>query len=499
MDFTNIVFPCFLSVVFFVYWFLFGKDKNKQNILLLTVSYVFYGWWDWRFLLLIITTSASTYLTARGMHGQWRKPLLVINIVINLSILFVFKYLNFFGENLIRLLSNFGWSIDWFTIDILLPVGISFYTFQAIGYSVDVYRDDVEPVKDLVSFFTFIAYFPQLVVGPIERATQLLPQIQKERNWNYRGAVAGMKLILLGLLKKLCVADTLSIWSDRIFDQSNIGALSVCVGAVLFSIVIYCDFSAYSEIAKGVSALLGIRLMKNFNSPFFSRNIVEFWSRWHISLLKWFRDYVYIPLGGNRKGKIVALRNVFIVFLLSGLWHGASWNFVIWGLYWAFVYAVGKFIFLCKRIERPIVKRDVPSMVIVCAFVFWGFFIFRCNDMTQILCGLKGLYIYIPIVIVLWIISNIAVEYPKCFIVCLISLVIVVYSFFSPNVEYILKMWWLLPAALIVYIEWGGRNCYLSIDAFPQNRVVRWGMYWVSMTFILLSEPIGMKFIYFQF
>lgn len=502
MDFVNLTFPIFLSVVFGVYWFLLSQRLRMQNVWLLMASYVFYGWWDWRFLLLIMLTSASTYFSAIQMERNRRQATLLLwsNISINLAILFIFKYLNFFGENLSRLFSLFGWNLDWVTLDILLPVGISFYTFQAIGYTVDVYRRQIAPCRDIVAFFTFIAYFPQLVAGPIERASQLLPQIQSKREWNYPQSVRGMRLILLGVVKKVCVSDTLAIYSDRIFDSPSIDAMHVVLGSILFSMVIYFDFSAYSEIAKGVSSLLGINLMKNFNLPYFSRNVVEFWSRWHISLMQWFRDYIYIPLGGSRHGTWTTIRNVFIIFLISGLWHGASWNFVFWGLYWAIVYIIAKFLFSCGKVKRPIVFADFPSMVVTSAIVFFGFYIFRCSSMVQILDGFKGLWLFVPLVSAIWLVASLMVRYPKTVVSTLIVMSITaLFVILRVHYELLFKLWWLLPFMLVTGIEWKGRGEELTVDCLPQGRVARWSVYYLAMILIILSEPVDMKFIYFQF
>ncbi|MDE5656607.1 MAG: MBOAT family protein, partial [Muribaculaceae bacterium] len=333
MQFTEILFAIFMLTVFVLYWLLLRSRVKAQNLLLLAASYFFYGWWDWRFLGLIILTTATTYITGLYAARRYGRLLTTLNIVFNIGILIVFKYLNFFSDNLQRLLSVFGWNLDWFTVDVLLPVGISFYTFQAIAYSVDVYKSRTAVCTDPVTFATFIAYFPQLVAGPIERASQLLPQIAQARQWNSAMASSGLRLILFGLMKKLCVADMLALYSDRIYAHIPGNPALVLPAGIVFSIEIYCDFSAYSEIARGVSRLLGIELMANFRFPYFSRNILEFWQRWHISLMLWFRDYLYIPLGGNRRGNARAMWNTVLVFVVSGIWHGAAWNFIIWGIY----------------------------------------------------------------------------------------------------------------------------------------------------------------------
>lgn len=501
MNFINLTFPIFLAVVFILYWCITAKNLRLQNALLLFSSYVFYGWWDWRFLFLIILTSSTTYFTAIGMQcTRFARQLLWGNIILNVAVLFIFKYLNFFGENLANVFSLLGWNLDWFTLDILLPVGISFYTFQAIGYSVDVYYKRISPSHDIIAFYTFIAYFPQLVAGPIERASQLLPQIERRRKWSYPEAVSGMRLILLGVLKKVCISNSLSIYADRIFDVTQPNALQVVSGTILFSFVIYFDFSAYSEIAKGVSSLLGINLMKNFNLPYFSRNVVEFWSRWHISLMQWFRDYIYIPLGGSRHGNSVTIRNIFIVFLISGLWHGASWNFIIWGLYWAVVYVSAKYFFACARMKRPILFSDFPNILLTCAFSFFGFYIFRCSEIEQILAGFRALWLIFPLVALLWAGAKLIVRFPKTSIaiLCIVAMATLV-VILCRNYELLFKIWWLVPAAIVVAIEWQGRNSNHVIDHIPRSRWVRWSLYYVAMLLIILSEPIDMKFIYFQF
>ena len=343
MLFNSIEFLVFLPIVFIGYWFVFKRFK-LQNLFIVICSYLFYGWWDWRFLILIAFTTLCSYasgllLERQEGHRLVQRWISAANIALNLLILCIFKYFNFFSENLSNLFSWLGVEMDWVTLDILLPVGISFYTFQALSYTIDVYRHKIKPTHDVVAFFAFISFFPQLVAGPIERATNLLPQFLKPRAFDYSQGVDGMQQILWGLFKKLVIADNCSRIVNIIFDNyQTMGSWQLFVGAVFFTFQIYGDFSGYSDIAIGTARLFGINLMKNFNFPYISRDIAEFWRRWHISLTTWFRDYIYIPLGGSREGKWKSVRNTFVIFLVSGFWHGANWTFVSWGLFHALLF-----------------------------------------------------------------------------------------------------------------------------------------------------------------
>ena len=343
MLFQSIEFLIFLPIVFVLYWFVFKRLKY-QNMLVLVASYIFYGWWDWRFLILIAITSGFSYwsgvLIKRFEDNQKKKKWISAgNIIINLLILCAFKYFNFFVENIVRLFDIFGMKLDWTTVNLILPVGISFYTFQALSYTIDVYRKKIEPTTDAVAFFAYISFFPQLVAGPIERSTNLLPQFQKERIFTFESGADGLRQMLWGFFKKIVIADQCAKYVDVVFaDYSSQNGSTLLLAVFLFSIQIYADFSGYSDIAIGTAKLFGIRLMRNFNNPYFSRDIAEFWRRWHISLTTWFRDYVYIPLGGSRVSKAKIIRNTFIIFLLSGFWHGANWTFIVWGAYHALLF-----------------------------------------------------------------------------------------------------------------------------------------------------------------
>ena len=347
MLFNSLQFALFLPIVFLLYWFVFDRFISKsehqlrlQNAFVVVASYVFYGWWDWKFLLLIAFTSfcswGSGLLIGKAKSKKEAKTWTTLNIVLNLSILALFKYYDFFVAEFVQL---FHVSSERFLLKVMLPVGISFYTFQALSYSIDVYRGEIEPTKDIVAFFAFISFFPQLVAGPIERATNLLPQFLKKREFDYDTAVDGMRQILWGLFKKIVVADNCAMYVDQVFpDYMNQTGSTLLLAAFFFTFEIYGDFSGYSDIAIGTAKLFGIKLMRNFNMPYFSRNIAEFWRRWHISLTAWFRDYVYFPLGGSRVSKIKVVRNTFIVFLVSGIWHGANWTFFAWGMYHALLF-----------------------------------------------------------------------------------------------------------------------------------------------------------------
>lgn len=336
MLFNSLEFAIFLPVVFLLYWFVVNKSLKLQNFLLLAASYIFYGWWDWRFLSLIVISSVVDYLVGIGL-GKYqkmsaRKWLLALSLLVNLGFLVFFKYFNFFLESFVTAFTFFGQPFDAQRLNIVLPVGISFYTFQTLSYSIDVYRGKLKPTHDVVAFFAFVSFFPQLVAGPIERASNLLPQFDKFRRFNYGVSVDGLRQILWGFFKKMVIADNCAVLVNDIFgNYENLNGSTLVLGAILFAFQIYGDFSGYSDIAIGTARLFGFKLMRNFAFPYFSRDIAEFWRRWHISLSTWFRDYLYIPLGGSRGGTGMKVRNTFIIFIVSGFWHGANWTFIIWG------------------------------------------------------------------------------------------------------------------------------------------------------------------------
>jgi len=336
MLFNSIDFAIFLPIFFILYWFVTKRSLKIQNFLIVISSYVFYGWWDWRFLSLIIFSTIVDYsigiLLSKEERILNRKIFLWTSIIVNLGFLGFFKYYNFFLDNFISAFSFFGMEINANSLNIILPVGISFYTFQTLSYTIDVYRRKLEPTKDIVAFSAFVSFFPQLVAGPIERATNLLPQFYKKREFDYSKAVDGVRQILWGFFKKIVIADSCAVYANDIFNNSaEYNGSTLVLGAVFFTFQIYGDFSGYSDIAIGTSKLFGFNLKQNFAFPYFSRDIAEFWRKWHISLSTWFRDYLYIPLGGSRGSTLVKVRNTFIIFIVSGFWHGANWTFIAWG------------------------------------------------------------------------------------------------------------------------------------------------------------------------
>jgi D-alanyl-lipoteichoic acid acyltransferase DltB (MBOAT superfamily) len=363
-----------------------------QNAFVVVASYVFYGWWDWRFLLLIAFTSfcswGSGLLIGKAESNKKAKTWMWLNIILNLGILATFKYYDFFVTEFGQL---FHISTDGLLLKVILPVGISFYTFQALSYSIDVYRGKIEPTTDIIAFFAFISFFPQLVAGPIERATNLLPQFLKKREFDYDTAVDGMRQILWGLFKKIVVADNCAVYVDQVFSNyTNESGSTLLLAAIFFTFQIYGDFSGYSDIAIGTAKLFGIKLMRNFNVPYFSRDIAEFWRRWHISLTTWFRDYVYIPLGGSRVSKAKVIRNTFIIFLVSGLWHGANWTFIVWGAYHALLFLplilTGKNRKYTNQVAEgrilPTLK-ELGQMLLTFFLSVFGWVIFRSENIEQ--------------------------------------------------------------------------------------------------------------------
>lgn len=401
MLFTSISFFIFLPVVFAIYWLLRNKLR-LQNLFVVIASYVFYGWWDWRFLLLIAFTSLCSWgsglLIERSVKNKDEgrginkaKLYLWANIILNLAILFFFKYFNFFVQSFVDAFALAGVTLHASTLKIILPVGISFYTFQALSYSIDVYRQKLEPTHDVVAFFAYVSFFPQLVAGPIERATNLLPQFYKQRTFDYDNAVDGCRQMLWGFFKKIVVADNCAMFVDQIWNnyQTQSGS-SLLLAAIFFTFQIYGDFSGYSDIAIGCAKLFGINLMRNFNVPYFSRDIAEFWRRWHISLTTWFRDYIYIPLGGSRVSKAKVVRNTFIIFLVSGFWHGANWTFVAWGAYHALLFL--PLILLGRNRKYTDVVagnsalpslKETGQMLVTFLLAVFGWIIFRSESISQ--------------------------------------------------------------------------------------------------------------------
>ncbi len=389
MLFNSVAFAFFLPITLLIYWCLW-RSVRWQNRWLLAISYLFYGWWDWRYLFLIAGCSCVNFLAGWGIaesRNRWvRRGLLTLCCTLCLAVLMVFKYYNFFIESFAAFFLLFG--IEWhpLVLNIMLPVGISFFTFQALSYTIDVFLGHLRPTKNIVDFFTFISFFPQLVAGPIERATNLLPQFERPRYIRPDAILHGISLMVYGLFKKMVVADTLAMYVDHAFANVTLYSSVTCIlGAFFFAIQIYCDFSGYSDIARGVARLFGFELMVNFDRPYLSRSFPEFWRRWHISLSTWFKDYVYIPLGGNRVSGQRQIRNIWIVFLLSGLWHGANWTYVLWGALHAFYQTLA---WLKRKYLPPARVQswavNVLNVIIVNIGVIFAWIFFRAENFEQL-------------------------------------------------------------------------------------------------------------------
>lgn len=405
MLFNSIEFAVFLIVVFLLYWLAFNQRVRVRNLFIIAVSYLFYGWWDWRFLLLITFTSLCSYLTGIAIGRAWqedRRPrarfFCGLNILINLGILCLFKYYNFFVTQFAA--QFLDGDTSGMLVKLILPVGISFYTFQALSYSIDVYRRKLEPTRDITAFFAYIAFFPQLVAGPIERATNLLPQFYKLHRFDYDAAVDGARRILWGLFKKVLVADNCAAVANSVFENyHNLPASSLWIGAIAFSFQIYGDFSGYSDIAIGTARLFGYNLMQNFRIPYFSRNIGEFWKRWHISLNTWFVDYLYIPLGGSRVSRPKVVRNTFAIFLVSGLWHGANWTFLAWGGYHALLFVPLILLGRNRKYKGVVAEdsrfptfREMRAMAVTFFLVVVGWVLFRAQTITDAWQYIEGMF-----------------------------------------------------------------------------------------------------------
>ncbi len=404
MLFNSLDFAVFLPIVFILYWMLLRNNRKLQNVLLLVASYVFYGWWDWRFLGLIFFSTVVDYFVGLGLGQEeretQRKWILLVSILVNLGFLAYFKYANFFLANLAGVFTFFGRDIGLRSLNIILPVGISFYTFQTLSYSIDIYRRKLKPTKDFLVYSAYVSFFPQLVAGPIERASRLLPQFLTDRVFDYQKAVDGLRQILWGLFKKIVIADSSAVFVNTIFDNAaDQSGSTLLLGGVFFAFQIYGDFSGYSDIAIGVARLFGFDLMKNFAFPYFSRDIAEFWRRWHISLTTWFRDYLYIPLGGSRGGTWQTIRNTFVIFLVSGLWHGANWTFIAWGLLNALYFLP---LMLMNRNRKNLLEnaeyrllpslKDFFSMMATFGLTVFAWIFFRAENLTHLKIILQRIF-----------------------------------------------------------------------------------------------------------
>ena len=484
MLFNSLDFAIFLPIVFLLYWFVAQKNLKLQNALIVLASYVFYGWWDWRFLSLIIFSTVVDYLIGQRLRTEdkqsKRKVLLWTSIVVNLGFLGFFKYYNFFLENFVDAFSLFGMQINANSLNIILPVGISFYTFQTLSYTIDVYRKKLEPTKDFMAFSAFVCFFPQLVAGPIERATNLLPQFYKKRTFEYHKAVDGMRQILWGLFKKVVIADNCAEFANQIFNNSaDMNGSTLVFGAIFFTFQIYGDFSGYSDIAIGTSRLFGFDLKQNFATPYFSRDIAEFWRRWHISLSTWFRDYLYIPLGGSRGGTWMKVRNTFAIFLVSGFWHGANWTFIIWGALNA-IYFLPLLLTNNNRKNLGVVAegkilpsfKELIAMLTTFALTVFAWIFFRAENIGHAFSYIGGIF------------SE---------------------SIFSiPTVTAVLvgkRNLFFGLICIFIFIEWLGRSNKFAIEKLPKvfNRYFRVIFYYLIVIIIAIYATEGTQFIYFQF
>ncbi|MFP4470143.1 MAG: MBOAT family O-acyltransferase [Bacteroidales bacterium] len=483
MLFNSLTFAVFLPVVFVLYWFVFNRNLRLQNFLLLVASYVFYGWWDWRFLSLIVISSAGDFILGRWIYksedNAKRKSYLILSLALNLGMLGFFKYYNFFVDSFVEAVAKVGYHPDIHALQIILPIGISFYTFQTLSYTIDIYRKKAVPTDDPVVFFAFVSFFPQLVAGPIERASRLLPQFEVKRTFSNESARDGLRLILWGLIKKVVIADALAVQVNFIFNQpqyENMPGLTLALGTVLFAFQIYCDFSGYSDIAIGTARLFGFELMQNFAFPFFSRNIGEFWQRWHISLSTWFRDYVYIPMGGSRVSGWKQIRNVFATYILSGFWHGANWTFIIWGalhaLYYIpliFIKGKGKHTAIVAQHRNLPAIGELSGMVTTFTLFCFSLIFFRSENLEK------------------------ALSYTKYMILN-----------FTVNVDAFLEVLFTQNTLMMILLsaaEWIQRRKEhpLQIEKLPV--FPRWAIYIILLAIFIYYGQFGnqKQFIYFQF
>lgn len=508
MTFNSLPFLLFFPIVFIIYWGLVRR-RRWQNALLLMASYLFYGWWDWRYLSLLIGVTISTYVTSRLAERCRPKLFTAINVMVCLLTLATFKYFNFFSENLQWLFSIVGWNLDWFTLNVLLPVGISFYTFQAIGYSVDVYRREIRPERNPANLALFLSYFPQLVAGPIEKASSLMPQLKSSRSWCYPMAVDGARQALWGMFKKVVIADTLALYVDGVMAAPayymHHAPGSVIIALLVFTVVIYCDFSGYCDIARGVSRTLGIELTQNFRYPLFARNVRQRWQRWNVSLMYWFRSYVYFPLGGSRCSRFRASLNVVIVFLISGLWHGAAWTFVIWGAYWGVVTAVSRF-FPRQRVAWASPYSGIPFTLALTALSYVFFRSQSLPDMLLILpwavAALASLALCAEAMVLNWwrmrpqlrraILWPVAIGAAAA----LVGAMIIIPAQIIPVVFRWLPVFWV---GVMLLVEWRARHLAHALQSMPRGHVLRMAIYICLVIVILTSTAETTAFIYFQF
>jgi D-alanyl-lipoteichoic acid acyltransferase DltB (MBOAT superfamily) len=475
--FNSINFALFLPIVFILYWHLTNSLKG-QNRLLLIASYFFYDCWDWRFLFLLMYSTLLDYYTGLKISSSKRKEIrkfwLWLSIIVNLGFLGFFKYYNFFAESFSTSATLLGWHVSPWVLQVVLPIGISFYTFHGLSYVIDVYRERIYAERNFVEYAVFVSFFPLLVAGPIERATHLLPQVKKTRVFNYSQAVDGLRQILWGLFKKMVIADNCAQYANMVFDNPDeYSASTLALGAVFFAFQIYGDFSGYSDIALGTARLFGIELLKNFAFPYFSRDIAEFWRRWHISLSSWFRDYLYIPLGGSKGGTWMKVRNTFIIFIVSGFWHGANWTFLVWGLLNA-IYYLPLLLTNTNRSNLDVAGQDrfLPSLkelfqiMLTFSLTVIAWIFFRAENLTHAVLFLSHMF------------SSSLLVFPEIF----------------PKV-------FILLLSLFIVVEWIGRSSNYAIEniGLQWNRPNRYIIYYTIVAIIILCSAKQQEFIYFQF
>ncbi len=479
MLFNSSAYLIFFPIVFALYWLVNHKSLRLQNIIILIASYYFYSSWNWQFLFLLIFSTALGFVSGIAIHKsgddeQRRKLWLYLTVGINLGLLGLFKYYNFFIDSFVDLLTFFGVKAHYSSLQIILPVGISFYTFHGLSYIFDIYNRKILPTYNFIDYAVFVSFFPLLVAGPIERATHLLPQIQQKRVFNYDQAIDGLRQILWGLFKKVVIADTCAVYANLIFnDSADYSGSTLIIGALMFTFQIYGDFSGYSDIALGSARLLGIELLQNFRFPYFSRDIAEFWRRWHISLSSWFKDYLYIPLGGSHGGNWMRIRNTFIIFLVSGFWHGANWTFIAWGLLNA-LFIMPSILLRTNRNHLGIIAqgktlpdlKEFLQMMVTFALVVFAWIFFRAESIHHALDYIAGIF------------SWSTFSYPTVF----------------PKIPFVL-------IAFFMLVEWKGREWNYAIEKFAFNwyKPLRYSFYLALTLGIILSSAKEQEFIYFQF